>query len=245
MSATYVYGIASASLAPPPSPGIGGEPVELVVDGDLAALTSRLPDGELTMGREALDTHADVLGAAHARGTVLPMRFGVVMADGGEVVERLLAPHRQELAEQLASFEGTVELKLRATYDEQAVLRGIVAEDREIARLREGVRGQSPEASYYAQIRLGELVAAALERKRERDATSILDALGPLALATEAPPPPHEHVVLTASFLVVHKRVEAFDAAVNRIGEAQAGRMNFRYTGPLPPHSFVALSQEV
>lgn len=245
MSATYVYGVASASLAAPDTPGIGGEPVALVVDGELAALTSPLPDGELTMGREALDTHADVLSAAHAHGTVLPMRFGVVMADALEVVERLLAPHRDELAAQLTSLAGTVELKVRASYDEQVVLREIVAEDRGIARLREAVRGESPEASYYAQIRLGELVAAALARKRERDAASILDALTPLALATEAPAPPHEHVVLAASFLVARERIEAFDAAVNRVGEAQAGRMNFRYTGPLPPHSFVALAQEV
>jgi hypothetical protein len=32
-----------------------------------------------------------------------------------------------------------------------------------------------------------------------------------------------------------------FDDAVDEIGRAQADRMRLKYTGPLPPHSFVKL----
>jgi hypothetical protein len=48
---------------------------------------------------------------------------------------------------------------------------------------------------------------------------------------------------MAASFLVSRDKVEAFDDLVNRIGEAQAGRMRFTYTGPFPPHSFVQIAQ--
>ena len=64
------------------------------------------------------------------------------------------------------------------------------------------------------------------------------------ALATDVAQPPHERVVLTAAFLVPRPRLDEFDEAVNRIGEAQAGRMRFKYTGPVPPHSFVTLARE-
>jgi hypothetical protein len=170
------------------------------------------------------------------------MRFGVVMADRDEVIERLLAPHRKNLLEQLASFSGTVELKVRATYEEQSVMGEVVRENSEIARLRDQLRGANRDATYYAQIRLGELVAQALERKRDRDAAQILGALQPLALATDVAPASHQQVVVAASFLVPRDQMGAFDQAVDRIGEAQAGRMRFKYIGPLPPHSFVDLA---
>jgi hypothetical protein len=32
-----------------------------------------------------------------------------------------------------------------------------------------------------------------------------------------------------------------FDAAVDEIGRTEADRMRLKYTGPLPPHSFVQL----
>lgn len=238
----YVYGVMAASVAAPACQGIGGEAVELVTHEDVAALVSPVAADALSMGREGLDAHARVLETAHTQDTVLPMRFGVVMADRDEVIERLLAPHRESLLEQLASFAGTVELKVRATYEEQSIMGEVVRENHEIARLREQLRGANRDATYYAQIRLGELVAQALDRKRERDAAQILGALQPLALATDVAPASHEQVVVAASFLVPRGQMGAFDQAVDRIGEAQAGRMRFKYIGPLPPHSFVDLT---
>ena len=113
-----------------------------------------------------------------------------------------------------------------------------------MARLRESLRGAPEDATYYGRIQLGELVARAIERKRERDAAAIMDALAPLALAAELAPPPHERIVLNASFLVESSRLAEFDAAVERVGETQGGRMRFKYTGPLPPHSFVTIAAE-
>lgn len=245
MALTYIYGVVAADAAVPREPGIGGTAVRLVPGDGLAALAGTIPDGEeLTMGRRAMTAHARVLEAAHELGTVLPMRFGVVMEDDTEAAQRLLDAHRDDLLAQLEEFAGKAELKLRASYEEQTVMREIVREHREIARLRAELQGKSAEASYYAQIRLGELVAAALERKRETDAEAIMARLAPLALATELGTPPHERIALTASFLVQRSAVADFDAAVDRIGGEQEGRMRFRYTGPLPPHSFVVLAAE-
>lgn len=245
MALSYIYGVVGAGAALPQEAGIGGEPVRLVAGDGIAALVSSVDDGEeLTLGRRAMTTHARVLEAAHAAGTVLPMRFGVVMEDDAGVVARLLTGHRSHLLAQLSEFEGKAELKLRASYDEPTVMREIVRENSEIARLRDAMRGQSPDASYYARIRLGELVAAALEAKRATDADAIMARLRPLAAATDIAPPPHERIALTASFLVQRSAVAEFDTAVDRIGGEQDGRMRFRYTGPLPPHSFVVLASE-
>jgi hypothetical protein len=244
LAVKYIYGVVPASAGLPSQPGIAGNSLELVGSAGIAALVSDAPDGELTMGREAMTTHARVLEAAHALGTVLPMRFGVVMSDGAEVTRSLLDSHREDLLAQLEEFDGKAELKLRATYEQERLLREVVQEDQDVARLRESLHGAPDDATYYGRIQLGELVSRAIERKREHDAQSIMEELAPLALAAELTPPPHERIVLNASFLVERSKLPDFDAAVERVGERQAARMRFKYTGPLPPHSFVKFEQE-
>jgi hypothetical protein len=241
----YVYGVVPGSATVPSHPGIGGRDLELVTGDGVAALVSDAPDGELTMGREAMTMHARVLEEAHALGTVLPIRFGMVMDDESEVRRNLLESHHDALVAQLSEFENKAELRIRATYEEEPLLREVVDEDQDVARLRESLRGAPEDATYYGRIQLGELVAQAIERKRERDAGAIIDALAPLALALDVTPPPHERIVVSASFLVARDQLERFDAAVDRLGQGQAARMRFKYTGPLPPHSFVDLARTV
>jgi hypothetical protein len=241
---TYVYGVLEAQAEAPAAAGIAGAPLQLIADGRAAALVSRLPSEELTMGREELRAHSKVLEQALEQGTVLPMRFGVVM-EGEQAVRRdLLAAHREQLAEQLERLAGMVELKLRAVYDENALMRQAVAENHRIDERRRALRGLDEDATYYARIELGELVAQAVQQIRERDAERILGALEPLARASVVADPGHERVALNASFLLARGEVERFDEAVERIGRKQATRLRLKYTGPLPPHSFVDLERQ-
>jgi len=240
--ANYVYGIVRKATAPPTHHGIGDAPLQLVGGDGAAALVSELPAEKLEMGREELLTHARVLEEALGNGTVLPMRFGVVLEDPDAVRRDLLEPHAEELVSQLEEFDGKVEMRVRVTYEEQPLMREIVQENPEIARGRESVRGKPEDATYYERIRLGELVSDAIERKRRSEAQQILDLLARDAAAVEVADPPHERIVLDASFLLERKRLEEFDDLVERIAREQAERLRVRLTGPLPPHSFVHLS---
>jgi hypothetical protein len=240
--AKYVYGVISASVAPPRCRGIGDAELELISREDLAALVSDIDRSEIVLGREAMTTHARVLEEAMTTSTVLPMRFGIVMTDAAAVREELLEAHGSQLRGQLDELAGKIELKLRATYEEERLMREVVAQDPEVARLRETLRGAPEDATYYARIQLGELVAAGVERAREADTEAILGALAPLAVAFDAGEPAHERIAVNASFLVERERIPRFDDEVDRIGRAQAGRMRLKYTGPLPPHSFVRIA---
>jgi gas vesicle protein GvpL/GvpF len=239
--AKYVYGIVESTAPAPDVGGIGGAPLAVVAGNGAAALVSDLPDGRVQMGRDEVLTHADVLDRALANGTVLPMRFGVVM-DGSEDVRRdLLERHHDDLCAQLAELAGKVELNVRAVYEEDVVLREVVQEDGEIASLRNAVRDRSEDAAYYERIRLGELVAQAMERKREHDARAIIDSIAPETLAVDIGAPAHERVVVSASFLVARSRLNAFDKLLEAVARDQAGRIRFKLTGPRAPHSFVEL----
>jgi Gas vesicle synthesis protein GvpL/GvpF len=240
--AQYVYGIVAATATAPRGRGIGGARLRLVIGEDAAALVSEIGADRLRLGRDEVLVHARVLERALARGPVLPMRFGVVMDDAEEIRSRLLKEHGDELRAQLAEMEGKVEIRIRAAYDEQSLLRDVLRERPEIAALKNSVAGRPDDASYYDRIRLGELVAAAVERHRETDAHAIIEALGSHALGVVAGESSHERIVVQASFLVERSHLAEFNAAVDQVAEGYGGQIRFKYTGPLPPHSFVELA---
>jgi hypothetical protein len=241
-TAKYVYGvIRSEGASLPKGTGIGDEPIDVVAHGSVAALTSDVPVDFTEAGREELLTHSRVLEEAMQGAVVLPMRFGVVLPDEQTVLERLLAPYDEELEAQLQAMDGKVEVTIKGIYDEGAVLREVVAENREIAGLKRAIQGKPEAATYYERIRLGELVEAALDERRAAAAPQIIDRLAPLAVDVRVGEPVHERMAVNASFLVERTRLGEFDRVVDRIGAEQAGRIQLKYTGPLPPHSFVDL----
>jgi hypothetical protein len=240
--AQYVYGIVEPAAKAPRGRGIAGAPLRLVAGEDAAALVSEVQGGHVRLGRDEVLVHARVLERAHKRGPVLPMRFGVVMSGPEEVHSRLLDEHGPDLRAQLAELEGKVEIRVRAVYDQESLLREVVLEHPEIASLRATVKGQSDDAGYYARIRLGELVADAVERRREQDARAIVNALAPAALAVEVGAATHERVAVQASFLVERERLPEFNQMVDDVADGYGGGIRFKYMGPLPPHSFVELT---
>lgn len=241
----YVYGVVAADARLPATEGIGGEPVRAVAgDEGVAALVSHLdgPD-ELRLGREEVLAHSRVLGdVLSSAGPVLPMRLGIVMQGEAEVRERILEPHAPELTDQLEQFRGKFEANVRVVYEESALMRDVVTANPQIAKLREAIQGRDPDGTYYERIQLGQLVSEAVERIRETDAAGLMSALSQVSLAQSVSPPGHERVALSAAFLLDEKQSKEFDEVLEAIAEGQAGRLRFRYTGPLPPHSFVELA---
>ena len=242
-NASYVYGVLrSSGRRKPAGKGIDGKPLRMVAADGIAALASDVPDAPLEAGRDELLTHAHVLERALEGGAVLPMQFGVVMPDDDAIREELLSTHRVQLKAQLDEMEGKVEMNVKALYDEAAILREVVDEDRDIAGLREAIKDQPEDATYYERIRLGELIAAAVSARRERDEEMVVDRLAPHAVALEAGDPVHERMVVNLSLLLEKDRENEFEDALEELAAEQHPRIGFKLTGPLPPHSFVELS---
>jgi hypothetical protein len=49
-------------------------------------------------------------------------------------------------------------------------------------------------------------------------------------------------VALSAWFLLAREGAAEFDEVLETLAAGQAGRLRFRYMGPLPPHSFVSFA---
>jgi hypothetical protein len=236
-TALYCYGVTwSETAAAQDRAGLAGERVEPLCFLDLAALTSPVRPGKVQARQADLLRHFDVLGAAFERGTVIPLRFGMVFDNEEALIDEFLEPRHDELARLLRELRERVELRVTGHYREEAIVAEIVKENPRIAHLR----GQKSRA---LPIELGELVAADLHARTAADAWAIRERLGPLALGYEVTEEPVEYQVLCASFLVERKQVPAFGAAMDELTSTQAGRIDFKYVGPLPPHSFVVLER--
>lgn len=230
MASTYVYGVGPATADPPSGRGVGGSPLALVRHGELAAIVSSIPSSTVQARRQELIRHSDVLQAAFERDTVVPLRFGTVFPSGDDLVADLLEPRHDDLVALLRRFVGLAELTVRAFFLEEPVLAEIVREDRGVARLRGGAD----------RLRLGEAVAAALARKREREADRIVSRLLRHARDVVVEERQAELEVLRAAFLVERRSVWDFDATMSEVARERDGVVRFKYTGPLPPHHFVS-----
>lgn len=237
----YIYGVIEAATGAPEVAGIDDQPLRMITHQHLAAIVSELPESRLQLGRRQLQVHGEVLQRAMQRGTVLPMRFGVIMEGAEEITRELLTPHAGGLTHQLSHLQGKVELRLRAMYEEAPLMREAVQGNPEITRLRRMLSSLGERAGEYGRIRLAELVGDAVERMRSRDAIEILSRLQPLAQATATSEPSLESMALSACFLVEAAEVNRFTRAVNQLRRRQAGRLRLHYSDPLPPYSFVRL----
>lgn len=242
----YVYGVV---------PG-AGEPLHLDADpvgdssgeltsieaGGLRAIVSEVGPGWVRASRQNLNAHAGVLAQALEAGTVLPMQFGVVFGDAEAVRRDLLEGARDELVDLLAQLEGRVELMLKGYYREDVLLREIAADVPEVGDLQAAIRELPEDASYPQRVRLGELIAGEVEARRQHDTEQTLAALEPFAVAAYPGDPQHEWMALNFAFLVERESVGEFDHAANELAAAHEGRVDLRYVGPLPPHSFANFS---
>jgi len=229
----YVYGVVRAEELPAVSAeGVAGAPVELLEHDGLAALVSKLPQGEFRVKRRDLHRHLSVLEETFAETTVVPCPFGTVVESEADVAAALLSGQRDQLLATLRRLDGMLQLNLKAVYDEEELLRELVSANPELAQLRNA-------AGYHDKLRLGELVAALVSERREADAEQLVAQLSGVAddVVIE---PAGEYVALKASFLVPRKKLARFDERLDEIARREQPRMQFEVIGPLPPTAFAA-----
>ncbi|MFK4146544.1 GvpL/GvpF family gas vesicle protein [Streptomyces sp. NPDC004065] len=235
---TYVYGITAAShpSLPEGMGGVGDPPrqVRILEAGELAAVVSDAPEG-LRPKRKDLLAHQNVLSEAGAGGCVLPMRFGSVAPDD-DAVTRVLGERAEHYLERLRALDGKVEYNVKGSHVEEAVLHLVMSGNPEIRAQAEANR-RAGGGSYDDKIRLGEMVAAAVQAREAGDAAEVLRALQPAAAAVSEGPESTGWLV-NASFLVDRGSAEEFLTAVEQ-ARKDLPHLELRVNGPLPPYSFV------
>jgi hypothetical protein len=234
----YVYGITDASHpgVPDGTTGVGDPAPEVrqAGGGRLAALVSEAPDGIRPKRRDLL-AHQRVLELAGTSGPVLPLRFGGISPDE-ETLTGVLAEREDHYTERLRSLAGKVEFNLKASHDEDAVVRLVLESDpdlRETALAHRDTGGGTQEQ----RIALGERVALGVQRREAEDARVIREAMEQVCDEVSAGPEGRGWLA-NLSFLVPADGIEGLRKAVEQLDE-QEPHLVLTLTGPLPPYSFV------
>jgi hypothetical protein len=235
--ALHVYGVVSAA-APLPGDlrGRREAPVRLVVRGDLAAVVSEV-DADARIRRDDLLAHARVLETIVEGATILPMRFGVIVETDEEVARNILEAGESRLTAILHSFDGLIQLTVKAYHDQDQALKHLLRERSDLRVLRDQT-GKGP-AFYPAQLRLGEAIAAGLETLVSSDAAMLHDQLTGIAERMVLGDVTGQNQVLNAALLVERSARTRTDEAIARLSRTLPDRLRLRYIGPQPPYSFV------
>ncbi|GAB2916084.1 GvpL/GvpF family gas vesicle protein [Nonomuraea fastidiosa] len=240
--ATYVYGIVPAETeVSRDQKGLGEPPseVRLITHRDIAAVVSDV-NVDRPLGRPAdLLAHEELLDGMAAKGPVLPFRFGAVLSGTGAVVDELLGPHHDDFRAALDELTGTTQYVVKGRYQERAVLAEILAESPEAASLREAIRGTSEDATRNERIRLGEIITASVEAKRDMDTRLLLDGLTGHYLQASLREPSHEWDAAHVALLVKADKSKELEQALKEFGERWTDRVDLRLLGPMAPYDFV------
>lgn len=241
-SAVYVYGIVPGDVEVEKSAqGIGDPPapVEVVHEGDIAALVSVIAIDHALGTPEDLQAHAKLLDGTAGVAPVLPLRFGAVMTDQDAVAEELLRDHHDEFAQALKALEGQAEYLVKGRYDEQAFLARLLSENDEARQLADDIRGKSEDASRNSRIALGELIANAIEAMRNADTNTVIDETEGIARQVNPREPTHEWDAVHVAVLCEVERQAELEEVVNRMNENAGGLMKLRLLGPVAAYDFV------
>ena len=235
--AVHVYGVVSAATQLPAHlHGRQEAPLRLVVHGDLAAVVSEI-DPEARLRRDDLLAHARVLESLVEDSTVLPMRFGVIVETDEEVAQNVLEAAEDRLTALLASFDGLVQLTVKAYHDQDQALKHLIRERPELRELRD--QATARRASHQSQLTLGEAIARALDELASDDAAMVYDELAELADHIVSSEVNAKDQILDAALLVQRGARAKTDEGVTRLRRTLPDRVRLRYIGPLPPYSFV------
>ncbi|RZU71963.1 gas vesicle protein GvpL/GvpF [Micromonospora kangleipakensis] len=241
----FIYGIVPSDVEPTSdAAGVGDPPGEVtaVQHGELAALVSEVGLEE-ALGRPAdLTAYQTLLDGTAAVAPVLPVRFGTVVT-GEDAVIDLLEAHHDRFADALAEFDGKLQYILHGRYDEQALISRVLADNPGAAELAGQVRGQPVEVTREQRIRLGEIIAQAVELRREAENAQLIDALTGVSVANVARPPSSELDAVHVAFLVEADREAEFIDAAEEFAEQRRDLVRMRLLGPLAPYDFVSAHQ--
>ena len=238
--AIYAYGVVPRAAGLPArltGVGAGRPPIRLVEEGPIAAVVSDLDESGELDSRDVV-THKRVVEAIFKRSPIIPFRFAMVSPDEATLRRELRRSARAHAAG-LRSLRNRVEYGVTATFDEEAMLRTILSERREIRELSAASRSGSDLPQL---VGLGEAVATEVDRRRRIEGRQLVRRLKPLAVGYDERPA-RQDTVLRGSFLLERGHVRRFRGAVARLNREHGGTLQLECVGPLPPYSFASSRQ--
>jgi len=231
--------------------GLGGRQVFAIHHRDLAAVVSSSPLlAYRSMRKEEviphLFAHQAVIEKILVERTVVPVKFGT-MARDEEEVRTILEKGYPQLRAALEAMERKIELDVVALWRDLDSIVQEIGEEEEIRSAKAAAEsrpactvaaGRPLKVTTEERVRIGKMVKARLDRRREEQAVEIVQALEGLAQDLCPHALLDDRMILNMAVLVERSREGEVGQALERLNGRCAERVDFRCVGPLPPYSF-------
>ena len=224
--------------------GVGETDVYTINEERIAAVVSDTEFSEIDPTRKNVQAHTIAQEALLKEYNLLPMGFGMIATDEGEV-RSLLEDNYDGLLGELNRLAGKIEVELKVFWEQEAVINELQGENAELTRLKAKINSaSSPVEVQNLLSTAGKLVESIVCDWKTRYAEMVYAILQELSFEAKVNNPVGIRNLLNASFLIENSRESEFKEQVYKLDTKFRGKMNFKYVGPLPPYNFVNLKLE-
>ena len=247
MNSKYLYGLIEATQDRKyMSRGVeGSSPVYTVRHKDVGAIISDLSQEIVKATIENCVCHEKVLEEAMREPTVLPFEFGTV-SPRSEAVINLIKDNYSNIKKSLNYLRDKIEMGVQARWAKmEKIFQEIVTENRHIALYKKSLEKKTAPETYADRIKIGQLVAQAIYVKKEKEIDVIVTVLKRESVGYMPQRINGDNMILNAAFLVRKTGLKRFESAIYGLNSKLADRIDFTYSGPLPPYNFTNLTLKI
>jgi len=177
--------------------------------------------------------HQVVVEQVMRRHTVLPVKFGTVLATSDEVSD-LLEQGYSQFSFMLLWMQDKVELEVTATWDRGQVLPESSTEG-------EAATGRLERYTQQERLRLEQVVKESMAQRRSSYLERMIGFLRPVSIDVQPNVLGSEEMAMNVAFLVERGKLEVFDNRLRQLNDLLSNQIDFRIIGPLPPYSFATV----
>ncbi len=226
---------------PAPLLGVGGGPVYQVAHRLLSAAVSRIAPSDLAPDLPRVRAYDRVVNSYHRQDTVIPMRYGCMVAQEAEVIG-LLDENCQQYEALLQELAGCVEMGLRLLHPAASLspaASGNPQGCREAGRPQPVAAPERPGLAYLTARKAHYVQQARWTSEYRQAADRCLAQFAGLFVKSKMEAPSPRRPLLSLYFLVPRPAVAAFRRAFQPLNVAEPGGLLL--SGPWPPYNFVTV----
>jgi hypothetical protein len=220
--------------------GIGENAVYTIDYKDIAAVVSTIPFKQMDSNLNDIVAHQRVVEAAREAGTVLPVRFGVILKNE-EGIKKLLAGSYKDYGAKISRLKGKDEIGIKVLLNKTSLkkIEAQTEQSEEIRKIKQEMSAAKPGTSYFLKLRLQDAMKNETLMKIDRMVGEINASLAEAAEDKRLLKGDVGEIVLNAAYLVDKGRIRAFDAKVKELKERfEKDGMTLHRSGPWAPYSF-------
>ncbi len=243
MPGQYIYGIINCgekiNLTPK---GFLGQAIHNRPYRNFSAVVSVMPALKLDVGRQEVFLHEEIIEILMQQLTVIPMRYGTVLA-GEREVGLLLATYHDLIAATLLRLENKVEMGLKVIWPVEAIEMELLA-GAEIQKIEAVLKCKAGGQQYLWKKRKDYWLERALLQKADQLAVEISALLQPFTQEIKIKKLLTRKMVLNFALLIDKADLARFEDSLAEIHSFYPG-LKFLGSGPWPPYNFTRMTMKL